>query len=893
MIIRNKFNGYSGDGRRLYPAGGGGSQPTNTTQTTTTIPEYARPTVERMIGRAEAYSKTPYQPYGGQRIAEFTPLQQQSFESAANLGPTAQTGMASQLAAGAGLRAAGAGYDPSQFANPYQAPNMYQPGQFGIMGARTSSFTRPGMAEAYMSPYQQAVTDIEKREAMRASDIMGQKLQAQAVQQGAFGGARQGIVEAERQRNLGMQLGDIQARGGQAAFDRATQQFNAEQAARLQAQLANQQAFMEAQRGTEQSRQFGFGQGMTAAEAQARYGTEAQRMAEQSRQFGAQFGLQGLQQQLAAAGQLGQLGQQQFGQEEAAMRAQAAAGAQQQQLNQQKLSQAYQDFLGQRGYEQQQLSFLSDMLRGTPLSQVSYQQYQAPPPLTSQVAQLGLGAYGLSQLGKGGFFKEGGIVKGYADGGVPEGGIAAAAPQPQGSVPNTMDINKLRAALDDMSDEQLEMVKQGASDATTFALAQEQQTLNARIRNANILAESVPQSTIKDEMIAADAADSGIAAAPLPPSMFGDTAVGEREAEPEMASGGIVAFAKGNKVEAKPDYVSQLAAMDPSKALRTEAERSTDIATGLADLERYLGPDKSVEIAERLAKSSELSPESEAMSKAGAAFEAMQAFGEPGTFASGLGKAGAIVGRNVKELEKLKRDAKREADKLRLDTARYERLEKRGNYGEAQKVADRIAGRQQTLYSLEAAKANTMADIQLKQEKMAQDKDIALKQIAATRAGQTDFNRQVLQNKIDEAVAQFTQSKGRAPTQQEMAQIRGAASESAAKLLKVDPYGAGKLNVAVENAVSTRLGKDKVYNDLSLALLTADPKDKPAIQAKMEAVEAKIRAEVQAGAGVAQPAPSAAAQGAPQPGQIFTDANGNRAKYIGGDPKDPKSYQPV
>lgn len=880
MIIRNKFNGYSGDGRRLYPAGGGGSQPTNTTQTTTTIPEYARPTVERMLGRAEAYSKTPYQPYREQRIAGFEPLQQKSFESAANLGPTAQTGMASQLAAGAGLRAAGIGYDPTGFSNAYQAPGQYQPGQFGIMGARTSSFTRPGTAEAFMSPYQQAVTDIEKREAMRQSDIMGQKLQAQAVQQGAFGGSRQGLVEAERQRNLGMQLGDIQARGGQAAFDRATQQFNAEQAARLQAQLANQQAFMEAQRGTEQSRQFGFGQGMTAAEAQARYGTEAQRMAEQSRQFGAQFGLQGLQQQLAAAGQLGALGQQQFGQEEAAMRAQSAAGAQQQQLNQQKLTQAYQDFLAQRGYEQQQLSFLSDILRGVPLSQVSYQQYQAPPPMASQIAQLGLGAYGISQLGKGGFFKEGGIVKGYADGGVPEGGIAAAAPQPQGSVPNTMDINKLRAALDRMSDEQLEAVKENASDATTFALAQEQQTLNARIRNANILAESIPESTIKDEMIAAD---SGIAAAPLPETMFGNTAVGEREETPEMARGGIVAFAKGNKVEAKPDDVAALRALDPLKAFRTETERAKDIEASMEAQEKFLGPDKSVEIAERLAKSSEFSPESEAMSKAGAAFEAMQVLGEPGTFASGIGKAGAIIGRNVKELDKLKRDAKREADKLRLETARYDRLEKRGKYAEAQKSADRIAGIQQNLYSLDAARKNTLADIQLKQEKMAQDKELGMAQIAATRAGQFSLDKELAGAELQKGIEDYRAQFGKDPTGKALADIRATAFNKAAEMRRYNPFGAPNLDIRTQSEITDAQKADELLKNLRIQLLTADPKDRPNVEARIQARLAEVAQQVQSR--IQRPGTTGGAGGGAQPttkaeydklpkGATYIDPNG-------------------
>lgn len=391
-----------------FYAGGGGSQPTSTTQTTTTIPEYAKPYVERMLGKAEALTEAPYQAYGGQRVAEFSPLQQQSMQAAANLGPSQQIGLGTQMAGLAGLRAGEAGYTPTQFSSAYQAPGQYQPGQFGIMGVGTNSFTQPGAAAAFMSPYQQAVTDIEKREAMRQSDILGQQLQGQAVQRGAFGGSRSALIEAERQRNLGQQLGDIQARGSQGAYQTGMQQFNAEQQARLQAQLANQQAMMEAQRLGETSRQFGYGQGMTAAEAAARYGTEAQRMAEQSRQFGAGYGLQGVQQQLAAAGTLGQLGQTQFGQQEAAMRAQAQAGAQQQQRSQAALDQAYQDFLSQRGYPQQQLAFMSDILRGGPLSQTTYQQYQAPPSLLSQVGGLGLAAYGLSRPG---VLKEGGAVE--------------------------------------------------------------------------------------------------------------------------------------------------------------------------------------------------------------------------------------------------------------------------------------------------------------------------------------------------------------------------------------------------------------------------------------------------------------------------------------------------
>jgi hypothetical protein len=78
----------------------------------------------------------------------------------------------------------------------------------------------------YMSPYMQNVTDIQKREAARQSGIQGMQQQAQATQAGAFGGSRDAIQRAERERNLSQQMGDIQAQGSQAAFANAQNQFN-------------------------------------------------------------------------------------------------------------------------------------------------------------------------------------------------------------------------------------------------------------------------------------------------------------------------------------------------------------------------------------------------------------------------------------------------------------------------------------------------------------------------------------------------------------------------------------------------------------------------------------------------------------------------------------------
>jgi len=310
----------------FYAGGGGGGQPPReTVQTQTTIPEYARPYVERMLGKAEAATNAPYQAYGGQRVAEFTPLQQQAFQAAGNLGPAEQIGQGTQFAGISGLQGLGAGQRYAQ-----QATNPYAMG-------------------AYMSPFTNLALEPQMREAARRSAMEGQVQQAQAAQRGAFGGSRSALIEAERQRNLGQLQSDIYGKGMQTAFEQARQ----------------------------------------------------------AQQFGADLGLRGAGMGLQAASTLGQLGQQQFGQEEAAMRAQAAAGQTQQQRAQQALDQAYQDFLSQRGYPQQQLAFMSDILRGTPLSQLTYQTYQAPPSLLGQIGGAGLTYLGAKQAG---LFAAGGLA---------------------------------------------------------------------------------------------------------------------------------------------------------------------------------------------------------------------------------------------------------------------------------------------------------------------------------------------------------------------------------------------------------------------------------------------------------------------------------------------------
>lgn len=318
------------------------AEPTQTNISQTTIPDYAKPYVETLLGKAQALTTdTPYKAYPGERTAGFTDLQNQAFKGIGQLGPAGQLTTATDLAQQAGLGALGTNYQAGQFG----------PQQFAQQ------------VGGYMSPYIQQALIPQMREARRQADISATQQQAQAVGAGAFGGARDAIMRAERERNLATQLGDIQATGLQNAYMQAANQY-------------------------QQGAQLG----------------------EQSRQFGAGLGLQGLQTGLQAAGALGNLGATQFGQQAQALGMQGEMGGVQQQQQQNVLNQQYQDFLNQKQYPYQQLGFMSDMLRGLPLSQTSTAMYQNPSTL-SQVAGLGTAAAGAYGMYKGLSKAEGGTIK--------------------------------------------------------------------------------------------------------------------------------------------------------------------------------------------------------------------------------------------------------------------------------------------------------------------------------------------------------------------------------------------------------------------------------------------------------------------------------------------------
>ena len=189
-----------------FGGSGGGSPPPpppqTVTQQTSNIPEYFQPYLERLFERAEGVTTEPFQRYEGQRLALPTEQQQAAYQ---------------------GVEEMVGGY------KPYIATADL------LTAQAAQQSTDPTAIASRMSPYQQAVVDIQKREALRDANKLQQQIGASAVGAGSFGGSRQALAETELARQTGQRLADIQAVGSQQAFQQAMNQLSADRAASLAA----------------------------------------------------------------------------------------------------------------------------------------------------------------------------------------------------------------------------------------------------------------------------------------------------------------------------------------------------------------------------------------------------------------------------------------------------------------------------------------------------------------------------------------------------------------------------------------------------------------------------------------------------------------------------------
>ena len=442
-------------------------------------------------------------------VAGFNPLQQQSYQGAANLQTPGQFGAASNLAGQAGYGALGtvgqagmygaqgamAGQQGAGLSNIYggagaQAGQQYA-GMSGMTGQQGANIgqslgqmsTSPSALQAYMNPYIQNALAPAQQLLNQQYGMQGAAQQGQATSSGAFGGSRNALMQSLNQQNQMLAQNQLVGNAYQNAYQNAQQQMNAANQAAL---AGNQQALS------------GFGQAGSQAMQGYGMGLQGANQAGQLGIAGAQAGLSGVGAQQAGYGQAGSagtnlanIGTGQLAAQQGILGLQNQYGGQQQQQQQNIINAGMTNYQTAQQYPMTQLQQLKGLATGLPIADVTTTAQQAQPSSVTQLAGLGTaGVAGLALANKaagGGLMKSyaaGGSVKGYAP-----GGIAA--------------LNR-KALLDptSMSQQQLKTSTQdGAITPQVGGIAQAIQ-LSEKVNGDNAAAASAPppQGTIMDEL---------------------------------------------------------------------------------------------------------------------------------------------------------------------------------------------------------------------------------------------------------------------------------------------------------------------------------------------------------------------------------------------------------
>ena len=165
------------------------------------LPPFLEEAYKKLSQQAQAVTdpSVQYVPYGGQRLAPLTTEQQYARQRG------------------------------------FEQARAYEPDLGMARGLTSLSMAPIGEADIsqYMNPYQNQVTQNVLGEMRRRSDIEGQRASDAAVRSGAFGGARHGVQESERMRNLREQQSRTAAQMGQQNYQQALAAAQAQKAQQL------------------------------------------------------------------------------------------------------------------------------------------------------------------------------------------------------------------------------------------------------------------------------------------------------------------------------------------------------------------------------------------------------------------------------------------------------------------------------------------------------------------------------------------------------------------------------------------------------------------------------------------------------------------------------------
>lgn len=211
QIDPNKY--MPGGSVQRYDVGGTTKVPTGATGSESSLSNFAGDYVTNMLGQGTALANKPYEAYTGPLTAGASGLQNQAFGMASGLRTPGSIGQAAGTAGGIASIAPGAG-------------------QYTAVGSDFGA----SQAQQYMNPYLQSALNPAMDEARRQADISRMADAGRLTQAGAFGGSRQAIMESEGRRNLMEKQNQMLTSGYASAFDKAQQQFNADQTRKIQEQ---------------------------------------------------------------------------------------------------------------------------------------------------------------------------------------------------------------------------------------------------------------------------------------------------------------------------------------------------------------------------------------------------------------------------------------------------------------------------------------------------------------------------------------------------------------------------------------------------------------------------------------------------------------------------------
>jgi len=276
-----------------------------------------------LLQKGQALTSAPMPAYTGQLTTGPSDLQTKAFQGIANL--TVPTNITA------------AGNEAGNIADLLKGTTYKQ-------GTITGSDFDTGAAQRYMNPYIEAALNPQLEALRKAAKIAENEQIGKAAVAGAMGGTREAQLRALNRENLFKQQQGIVGSGYASAYDKAREQFNADQARNIDVQKAN----------------------------------------EANAQYAAKFGVDALNDALKAQESRARIGSEEAKYGLANLEALSKAGATKQELEQAALNADYNEYLRQLKYPQEMLTLQKKLLEGADLGKTTT-EYGQKPSIASQI----------------------------------------------------------------------------------------------------------------------------------------------------------------------------------------------------------------------------------------------------------------------------------------------------------------------------------------------------------------------------------------------------------------------------------------------------------------------------------------------------------------------------